>query len=134
MEFPEDRLTIDTNPNGTRTRIIACSGFYLKDGCEVAPEKASECKVEAHVRYMRNAYYYVEKSIYTHLDECSYEIRKNSPNPEGSISHDEMLEGTYENGQYFIYMGYDTVLTTTTAKLLQNIKLLSASGTLYLYA
>lgn len=137
VEFPEGKLTIETTPDGERSRIIASSSFYLKDVYTVAEERADDCRVEAHVKYDRNTYYYIERALKVNLENCSYELLRNSPNtnlPETSVAHDETLEGTYQDGQYYVYLGYDTVLNALSAKLIQNLKILSASGTLYLYA
>ena len=133
VEFPEGKLETHTNPDGTLTAIIAPSAFYLKEGYEVAAEKADMCSLEAHVKYMRNAYYYVERAVRVDLPGCSYDILRKTPNEYSSLAHDEQIKGTCEDGQYFVYIGSDTVLFATTVKIIENIKLLSASGTLYLY-
>ncbi len=134
VEFPESKLTVERDPEGLLSRIIAPSCFLLKADYEVAPEKADSCKVEARVQYNRNAYYYVERSIYIDLETCSYEIRRNAPNKYSSTVHDDQIEGVFEDGTYCIYLGFNTVLNVSTVKIIQNLKLLSASGTLYLYA
>ena len=137
VEFPEARLTIETNFDGKRSRIISPSSFYLKDGDTVVEERSDDCKVEAQVQYDRCTFYYYDKEIKVDLENCSYELFRSAPNkyyPETHVAHNDTIEGTFLDGQYFVYLGYDTVLNPTTAKLILNLKLLSASGTLYLYA
>ena len=133
VEFPEGKLETHTNPDGTLTAIIAPSAFYLREDYEVASEKAETCSLEAHVKYMRNAYYYVQRAVRVDLPGCSYDILRKTPNEYSSLSHDELIKGTWEDGKYFVYIGSDTALFATTVKIIENIKLLSASGTLYLY-
>ncbi len=133
VELPQNNMIIEEDLEGNRTRIIASSGFYLKETHKIAKERENDCNVDIRVTYTRYGYRWLDKAVKTDLDNCNYEIIGKKQYE--TNKHDEIIKGLYSpEAGYYIWIGSDTVLNSVSAKIIDSnsIVLVSASGVLYL--
>ncbi|MBO4297968.1 MAG: hypothetical protein J5998_04150, partial [Clostridia bacterium] len=136
VQLPENNFWTESDSAGNVTAITFQSGYYLKDGYTVAPERAYDCSVEAGMKY-DICWYYNNKKITVDLENHTYSTSW-KPSDRDTMHSDKMCVGTYRGGdQPFYYIGLSGTRLAAgkdSSCLVpeENITLVSASGTLFL--
>lgn len=139
VEFPEQRRSEQKDRDGNVTLVDLYSGYYLKEGFTVAREKANECIVKVGLLYELH-WYYNNKGIVTDLGNLSYKV---TGKPGGVMQGDRLCFAEYvawvpdTEPYYFISVGNTRLAGSRSDSTClvpeENIQMVSASGTLYLY-
>ncbi|MBR0352749.1 MAG: hypothetical protein IJH53_06050 [Oscillospiraceae bacterium] len=137
VEFPEYNRKIEKDSAGNVTEIVFWTGFYLKDGYALAEENTQDCKVEAGIRC--NALSFGDnQGITVDLENCSYTV---TGAPSWTASYDESEKGapyrlTSDDPWSYVICFANPYLSNGEeigSRILTDIELVSASGTLYFY-
>ena len=136
-EMPEPFRREETDADGN-VILVFRSGYYLKDGYTIAADKAGDCRVEVGLKYEQH-WFYDGKNIQTDLENVSYTVRGKA---EGVWECDRMCEASYVNflvdtDPFFYVLVSETRLAENNGNTCiipeENIELVSAAGTLFLY-
>ena len=136
VELPENNFWTQNDSKGKLSAITFRSGYYLKDGYVIAPERVSDCHLDVGMKYDLY-WYYKNKKITVDIENHAY---KTSGNPgKNDIMHcDRMCTGAYRWGDqplYYVSVA-DTRLEagkgTSCIVPQKNFKFVSVSGVLYL--
>ncbi len=132
---------IQKNSKGTPVAFWLQPAYVLKDGYRVVSDEEHESKIDVGVKYKFKLYYNPKKSIKIDFNKLTYEITGKANNTD---KKDEMLEGHIykdDNGNFTFFIPFNNGIYMTYQKgySAQNIpkgdiQLVSAKGTLYLYA
>ena len=133
---------IEKNSKGKVVGFYLNPGYVLKDEYQVAFDQDHESKVEVGVKYKVKFYYPVKKNVDIDFDKLTYKVTGKAKQ---TNSVDEMRDGWHyydEDGKtynFFIGLSHSTYMTNkkdywAQAVPKKDVTLVSASGTLYLYA
>ncbi len=138
VELPEQNRTAETDAEGKVTVVNLNSGYYLKDGYTIARERAADCSLQVGLKYELH-WFYEGRNIKTDLENVSYTIT----GKEGSVMPcDSLIRAQYVDYLkdtepfYYIRVAGTRLADKNDATCLvpeENIELVSASGTLFLY-
>ena len=133
---------IEKNSKGKVVGFYLNPGYALKDEYQVAFDQEHESKVEVGVKYKVKFYYPVKKNVDIDFDKLTYKVTGKAKQTD---SVDEMRDGWHyydEDGKtntFFIGLSHSTYMTNkkdywAQAVPKKDVTLVSASGTLYVYA
>ena len=136
VELPQNNMRIERLSSGKPAAIFASSGFYLKEGYELDPVHAGESSVTADVKY--TVYMPMYDVLDIDFDNLKYEVKIKLDKDNCYVENEtKTLQSWYNAPDLCLTIPRTTALLNKyvnyAAVLLRNVKVVSASGTLYLY-
>ena len=139
VELPKNNFYTMSGSAGNITTVAYRTGYYLKEGFTILPEKAWDCHLDLGVKY-ESWWYQNGRKIETDPENGTYTTTGKPADRDISL-RDKMVSGSYvnyrENTAPFYYVGVDETwlgIKGEHSTLIpeDKIEIVSASGTLYL--